>query len=353
MLSLAAPDTLDWLLASDTPGVRYLALRDLLQRPAADRELCAARRAAHSDGPIATVLDQMHPSGYWLVPGPGYNPKYRATVWSVILLAQLGAALAEDARIACACDYLLAHALTPGGQFTATGTPSGTADCLQGNLCWALLALGCDPARLEPAITWMARSVTGEGVAPRSAKDAPVRYYAGKCGPGFACGANNGLPCAWGATKVLLALSAWPIERRSPLIERAIARSVAFLCSVDPASAAYPSGYSDRPSRSWWKLGFPVFYVTDILQILEALGALGHGPDPRLAGACALVRQKADQHGRWPLEYDYSGKIWVDVGLKGQPNKWVTLRALRALDALDPQPRPAAPSRAHDSFSPG
>ena len=33
----------------------------------------------------------------------------------------------------------------------------------------------------------------------------------------------------------------------------------------------------------------------------------------------------------WLLEYDYTGKTWVDFGLKKQPNKWVTLRALRLL----------------------
>lgn len=129
-------------------------------------------------GPIATILAQMDPAGYWVTPGPGYNPKYRSTVWSVILLAELGASVTEDARIARACTYLMEHALTPGGQFTASGAPSGTVDCLQGNLCWALLTLGCDPARLDPAIEWMARSVTGEGVAPRTEKHAPLHTYA-------------------------------------------------------------------------------------------------------------------------------------------------------------------------------
>lgn len=177
----------------------------------------------------------------------------------------------------------------------------------------------------------MAHSVTGEGVAPRTDRDAPVRYYAGKCGPGFACGANNGLPCAWGAAKVLLAFNAWPLAWRSPLIERAIAQGVAFLLSVDPATAAYSSGYSDKPSGSWWKFGFPVFYVTDVLQVVEALVALGHGADPRLTGALTLVSQKAGPDGRWVLEYDYTGKTWGDFGVKGQANKWVTLRALHAL----------------------
>jgi hypothetical protein len=49
-----------------------------------------------------------------------------------------------------------------------------------------------------------------------------VRYCAGKCGLGFLCGANNRLPGAWGAVKVMLALGCWPVERCTPLMERAI-----------------------------------------------------------------------------------------------------------------------------------
>ena len=326
-------DSLSWLLESSSPEVRYLALRDLLDRPGADSDLRAARKAAHQKGPIATILSNMDKEGYWVEPGPGYNPKYRSTVWAVILLAQLGASVEEDKRIAKACAYLLDHALADGGQFTASGAPSGTADCLQGNLLWALLELGCDDSRVDKAFDWMARSVTGEGIAPVEDRKAAVRYYAGKCGPTFACGSNNKLPCAWGGVKVMLALGKLPEKKHTPVMKRAIQQGVDFLFSVDPAEAAYPTGFSNKPSGNWWKFGFPVFYVTDLLQIVEALAALGYGKDPRLARAITLVREKQDANGRWALDYDYTGKTWVDFGVKKQSNKWVTLRALRALKA--------------------
>jgi hypothetical protein len=327
-------DPVPWLLEPDAPGVRYLALRDLLNRPPADPALLAARAAAHTEGPIAAVLAHMEPEGYWARPGAGYNPKYRSTHWSVILLAQLGATVAADERIATACAYVLDHSLTAGGQFSVNGAPSGTIDCLQGNLCWALLELGCEDPHLDAAFEWMARSVTGEGVAPLEDKAAPVRYYAYKCGPGFVCGPNDKLPCAWGAVKAMLAFSRLPEARRTPLIQRAIARGVEFLFSVDPATAAYPAPRGNKPNRSWWKFGFPVFYVTDLLQNVEALVALGYGADPRLARAFDIILEKQDDQGRWPLEYDYTGKTWVDFGPKRQPNKWVTLRALRVLAGL-------------------
>ena len=327
-------DLLPWLLEADNPGVRYLALRDILSLPGDDPELRLAREEAYRRGPIAAILTEMDPAGYWSEPGPGYNPKYFSTVWALILLAQLGASVEGDARIASACAYLVEHALTTGGHFSASGAPSGSVDCLQGNLCWALVELGWPEARLQTAFEWMARSLTGEGVAPMEERQAQVRYYAGKCGPTFACGANNKLPCAWGGAKVMLAFARMPEAYRSPLVERAIQHGVDFLFSVDPATARYPSGWSDKPSGNWWKFGFPVFYVTDLLQIVEALVGLGYGNDPRLANALALVRAKQDGQGRWLLEYDYAGKTWADFGEKKKPNKWVTLRALRALKAV-------------------
>lgn len=327
-------DPLPWLLDKAEPGPRYLALRDIVGLPPQDRELRAARQAAHKQGPISAILQEMDSSGYWVVPGPGYNPKYKSTVWSVIMLAQLGASLDADKRVATACSHVLDRALTGGGQFTATGAPSGTADCLQGNLCWALLELGSDDPRLESAFDWMAQSVTGEGIAPSADRKASVRYYAGKCGPTFACGSNNKLPCAWGAVKVMLAFGRLPPKRRTPLIKRAIEHGVTFLFSTDPAQANYPTGYANKPSGDWWKFGFPVFYVTDLLQNVEALVQLGYGRDPRLANALELIRARQDERGRWSLDYDYAGKTWVDIGEKKQPNKWVTLRALRILKAV-------------------
>jgi hypothetical protein len=106
---------------------------------------------------------------------------------------------------------------------------------------------------------------------------------------------------------------------------------VDFLFSVDPATAAYPSGWNDKPSGNWWKFGFPVFYVTDILQIAEALVGLGYGNHPGLENTLDLILSKQNAQGQWCLDYGYTGKTWVDFGQKKLPNKWVTLRAARVI----------------------
>ncbi len=54
-------DPLPWLLEPDDPGPCYLALRDLVGLPADDPELLAAQKAAHTQGPIAAILYNMHP----------------------------------------------------------------------------------------------------------------------------------------------------------------------------------------------------------------------------------------------------------------------------------------------------
>jgi hypothetical protein len=327
-------DPLPWLLEPDpqNPGVQYFALADLMDRPLDDSEVQEARRAAMTSGPVPTILEAQEPDGYWVKPGPGYNPKYRSTVWSVIMLAQLGAN-GSDPRVRQAGEYILEHAIAKTDAFSMTGTPAGSILCLNGNLGAALLDLGwVGDERLHEALEWLAKAVTGQGIAPTEETDAPLRYLkSGTCGPGFCCSGNDKLPCAWGAVKVMLAFSKLPDKHRTSLIEEAIETGLEFLLSRDPAVADYPMGYSTKPNRSWFRFGFPIFYVTDVLQNLEVLTSFGYGADPRLANAIDLVLGKRDKQGRWKMEYTYNGKTWVDIEEKKKPSKWVTWRALRVL----------------------
>lgn len=332
-------ETLSWLLEPDPldPGVRTVALRDLLDQPADAPEVIAAQAAVMQSGPVPAMLAAQAADGYWVEPGAGYYPKYTGTVWQIIFLAQLGAD-GRDPRVRAGCEYVLDHARAPYGGFSAGGN-SGLIHCLQGNLAAALLDLGWlgDP-RLDAALDWLARSITGDGIAPAEKKDAAIRYYrSGNSAPGFACSANNHLPCAWGAVKAMLALSKVPEAARTSAIRAAIAVGAEFLLSSDPAVADYPMGFAVKPSQSWFRFGYPIGYVTDVLQTLEVLTALGYGDDARLRPALELVLSKRDKQGRWKLEYTYNGKTWAEIEEKGKPSKWVTLRALRVLKGCTPR----------------
>jgi hypothetical protein len=328
---------LDWLLEKQDPGVRFFALRDLLGAPADDPDVLAARRATVRCSPVKEILQAMQPEGWWVKPGPGYSPKYTGTVWCVTFLGQFGAD-GSNRRVRRAADYVLDHsrAPVPYGGFSCNAAPGAMIHCLQGNLCASLLELGlAEDPRLGEAMDWLARSITGERIGPAAKDAAAPRYFrSGNSAPGFCCSANDHRPCAWGAVPALDALSRILPRRRTPAVRRALLEGIKFLLSRNPAAADYPMGYASKPSQSWFRFGYPMGYVTDCLRTADVLVRLGRGRDPRLKPLAALILSKQRPDGTWPLEYSYIGKTWSEVGAKRQPNKWITLRALRALKGM-------------------
>ncbi|MGB7118046.1 MAG: hypothetical protein WBD56_18055, partial [Anaerolineales bacterium] len=274
-------------------------------------------------GPVPVILEAQEPFGAWVKHGSGYSPKYRATVWSLLILAELGAD-PDDPGIRKGCEYLLDHSLASNGAFSAyqNSVPSGAFLCLNGNLLFALqrLGLGTDP-RVQAVTLWMAGAIVGQQ---------PNQYYAlGTAGPDFACGVNLGQPCGWGANKAIRGLLEVPKEARTPLIDRALDAGARFLLSRDPAVADYP--YTERVNSTWFKLGFPLSYWSDVLETISNLVNLGYGEDLRLKTALEWIVDKQDDNGRWKLENSLNGKMWTNIEAKGKPSKWITLRALRVL----------------------
>ncbi len=324
---------LAWLLDGEEPAVRHRALLDLLGRPADDPEVVAAQAAAMATPPISAILDAQDPEGWWVAPGAGYLPKYRATVWQLNFLEQLGAD-PSDPRVRAACEYVLRHAQTASGGFgirlhgDAAPPPSAALHCLNGNLLRALIGFGwLDDERVARAVNWQVAAITGEG---------DVRFYKSSLpGPGFRCGANAGLPCAWGATKAVHALARIPPSARAPHVQHALDIGIEFLLSRDPAVADYPMGYGQtRPNGSWFKLGFPSAYVTDVLEVMEACCEAGHAGDRRLGSAVSWLLAQQVAPGRWANRYPYAGKMLVDIDRPNAPSRWVTLRASRVLRAV-------------------
>ena len=87
----------------------------------------------------------------------------------------------------------------------------------------------------------------------------------------------------------------------------------------------------DAPSH-WLRFGFPLGYGSDLLEALLVLTELGAVPGQERA--IQIVLGKRDALGRWRLERALPN-TWADFGATGEPNKWVTLRALRVLRAIE------------------
>ena len=355
-------DPIPWLLEPDEyqPAIRYYALRDILGRDENDKEVKAARAAIMASGPVPVILAAQHPEGYW-----GERPRYTGTMPALVFLAQLGADGA-DPRIRAGCEILLSRYIDSGGNLrglSLIGSPSGFNYCAAGMIGAALIDLGwLKDKRMQTAMEWLAQDITGEGAADVSSHDTNKRYEkSGNSSPPFACsGRNANLPCAWGAIKAMIALNKVPPVKRTKNMQEAIKRGMDFLLSHDPAVADYPFGSGNRPSSTWFKFYYPLRSEADILQNLEVLAALEQARNPKLANALDLVISKQNQQGRWLLERTYkeladtqekkvfywyhnslrlyiTGKELAEIQeKKGQPSKWVTLRALRVLKAAFP-----------------
>ena len=318
-------DPLDWLLEEDkvNPSVRFFAMRDLLDLPESDVQVSAARSAIMNSGPVPIILEAQESFGAWIMHGGGYSPKYRATVWSLLILAELGAD-PDEARIRKGCAYHLDHSLAKNGAFSVyrKPVPSGAFHCLNGNMIFALqrLGYGKDP-RVQAARDWLVHTIVGQQPIADGAS--------GESAPGFGCRINEEQLCAWGANKAIRALLDIPRDARNSPVKRALEAGAEFMLSRDPVVADYP--YTGRVSSTWFKLGFPLSYWSDVLETISNLVELGYGKDPRLSSGLQWIVDKQDEDGRWKLENSLNGKMWVDIEAKGKPSKWVTLRALRVL----------------------
>jgi len=324
-------DPQPWLLEESDAGVRAATLMGVMGRPASDPEVAELRKTAMNLDPIRSILAAQDPAGWWVKPGPGYGPKYSGTVWNLVFLDQLGADPTHDG-VRRAVEYVLRLCPTTVGGFGCSGShlerpppPSAVIHCLNGNILRAVIDFGYfDHPAVKNAVDWSARTITGEGVD---------RWYkSGTCGPVFECAANERQQCAWGAVKAMKGLAAIPPRRRTRLVRRAIDVGAEFLLSRDPAVADYPMGYGNvKPNGSWFKLGFPSGYISDVLEVLEVLTELGRGSDPRLDNAKIWLLGLQDDQGRWTNRRSYHGKTTVDFEEQGQPSKWVTMRACRVL----------------------
>ncbi len=347
-------DPVPWLLENDRnqPGVRYYTLRDILGRDERDSEARAAAAAIMTSGPVPVILAAQHPNGYWGKPGP----RYTGTMPALIYLTELGAD-GTDPRVRAGCEILLSRYID------SDGAPYDGAYCTAASMGAPLIDFGfLEDRRLQRALEWLANTIAWDSVSDASGRGTNKRHDSPRNSSPFACSQRNaGLPCAWGAIKTMIALGKVPPAQRTKSMREAVKRGVDFLLSHDPAVADYPFGRGSRPSSNWFKFYYPLGSEADVLQNLEVLLALGQAGNPRLANALDLVIGKQDHQGRWLLErtyqelpdtqdetvfYWYQNSVKLPISgresaviqeKKGQPSKWVTLRALRVLKAAFPK----------------
>ncbi len=321
---------LSWLLEPGNPSVRYFALKDLCGKRESDPAVKEARASIMAVGPVPRILAKQKAGGYWGTEADFYiRSKYKGTVWSLILLAELGADGA-DPRVRNACEFILrwsqnreSGGFAYMGSASGGGHHSGVIPCLTGNMVWSLLRLGYgDDPRIAKAVDWIVR----------------FRRFDDLEGP-----APNGWPfdkrescygrhtCHMGVVKTLKALGEIPIKKRTPDVRETIAEGTEFLLRHHLFKRSRDLSKIAKPSMI--KFGFPLMWRTDALEMLDILTGFGCR-DARLGDAVELVRSKRDADGRWLLEKGFENRLQVQLEKENRPSQWVTLSALRALKRI-------------------
>jgi hypothetical protein len=305
-----------WLLASGDPSLRYFTLTELLDRPAGDPEVQAARQAI-AQGPIAqALLAGQQPDG-----GFGVHPyqKWTGAHWRLVSLVELGIPAGEPR--ACAAAGQVLGWLTGEGHRRGIQSVSGRVRrCAsqEGNALAVCSRLGLAG---EPSVQLLARSLV-EWQWPDG---------------GWNCDKNPGawhssfhesLAPLWGLIEFFRATG-------DPHSREAIERARELFLS-------HRLFRSDRTGEiihpEWLKLHYPPYWHYDVLQGLLVLSRGGPLCDPRLQEALDLIEAKRLPGGCWKAE----GYYWRPPGTKGSNvevvdwgrrgfNPWITLNALRVL----------------------
>jgi len=320
-------DIINWLLEDDNPSVKYYTLVDLLEKTFDDEEVTTAKEQIMKTGAVPKILSKQEPGGYWGIQNDFYvRSKYKGTVWTLIILAELGAD-GKDSYIRKTCEFIFKKSQDPasgGFSYASTtaggGAPGKVLPCLTGNMIWSLIRLGyLDDPRVQKGIQWITKYQRFDDGEQNLPKDWPYKAHK-------ACFSKHS--CHMGVVKTLKALAEIPGNKRTPNVKNTINQAVEYLLIHHIYKRSHD--LSKKSKSGWLRLGFPLMYQTDILEILDILTRLGV-KDERMQDAMDIVVSKQDDQGRWILENTFNGRFITNIETKGKPSKWITLNAIRVL----------------------
>jgi len=303
-----------WLTGPKSdPSVRARFWLEVEGRPPQDPRVREAVKGIGKAGWAASLLENQWPDGHWVTPGTSggelYRPKYVATNWLAIVLADLGMTRANP-RIRRTAELLIDRWSQKGGDLSGR---SGEI-CVTGNAVRTLIRFGYlhDPT-VQRSIAWIVRTQKADG--------------------GWHCfPSRTGTLDGW---EGLAALSEIPEEYRDESVRRSIERGAEFYLRrhlMEEGKVRYPP---------WFRIHYPNHYYYDLLVGLRTLTRLGYGADPRLAPALRWLRSKRGHDGTWTLDaahpdldpalagYQYRGVLFpMMLEPLHEPSPWATVEAL-------------------------
>ena len=261
--------TIDWLVSRESPAARFVALRDLLGRPAKDPDVRRARQAVPRDPWTRDALAALRQRTLPGLSAADLARRYEGGLWLTLFLLETGCDATLPA-IRHAGDVLFAawektFVELSRREDVAVDLPSFTI------LCRTLALMG----HAADGRVLLGRGLHRPRRPPRAAPRRPRRF------------------------------SSSPRSRRrkrTPVVERATAflRERAVGTEIPPAPTA-------ASGRAFLRAGFPTGTETDLVELLWALALTApeggvEGREGPLARGLSLLLARADHRGRWKLE---------------------------------------------------
>ncbi len=318
------PEVVNWLLEPENPSVRFWTLQQLQIKPQTDPKVQETQKAIMNSPVVNAILAAQAPEGHWGNPTNMYLKKYTATTHSLLVLAELG--VKRTPAIERAIEHLF-HFQLDSGHFvsqapkTARGRASPIRDscCMDANILYYLTHFEYLD---HPRVRQLIHFITSNHDSQHGGW--PCRAY--PITPSTVFPTN----CYMGLCKVLRSLSVLPPNHITPMISSIIQKTTEVILENSVYKYLRNPDGSRKEKFGWKRFGFPLFYNSDVLEVLDTLTQL-EVHDPRMQDAIDLVLAQQTKDGKWILKNSFNGKMWHDIEEKGRPSKWITLRALRVL----------------------
>ncbi len=331
-------DPLPWLLESDEPAARWVALTALLDRGSDDPEVLDAHAAVLADPLTADLLDRISP---WNLETPlsGHDkPEFAPNLLS--LLADMGVTAEDDDRIAAVLASMLEHQ-AEDGRFLAFGSWRGQPEGVWG-------ALPCDSHAIAETL---ARAGFGEDprvvrafgrIAADLAKTRQGRAWLCRPDPnvGFRGPGRKDDACPQVTLEALRAFSYVPPEQR-PAEVVAAGRISLSIWRNRGSEKPYMFGHGRQFKRTKWpSTWYSAFEVVDTLGRYPELwdGPAAEPADRRALAelAACVIAYNVDADGCVTPRSCFRGFERHSFGQKKLPSAYATARTAVALRRIAP-----------------
>lgn len=317
---------IDWLLEGE-PWIEYRTRRDLLEQSEEEPQVKAARRSMLTCTQLQNLLAEL--SGW---PGKVISSHKSASqpFHKLTFIADLGL-VANDPGVDVIVTRIMEHQSTEGPFLLPTNVPVHYGGTGQDQWAWAL----CD----APLIVY---ALVKFGLENEPVVQTAINYLAGLVRDnGWPCAVSKELgkfrgpgrkddPCPFANLAMLKALSETEALRDSPASHTG---AETLLTLWSESTKRHP--YMFYMGTDFRKLKVP-FVWYDLMHVLDILSRFSWlKGDTRLLDMLDILRDKADQQGRFTLESIWTAWKGWEFGQKKEPSRWLTFTAWRIIKRIE------------------